>query len=89
MSKIAYPDPPDFGSPPDVVREWTDKLIDSWNLTAKERAVCEYLLKGLRTKEIADLLGNTDKTLKHHIASIYGKAHVGTRAELFAEILRR
>jgi DNA-binding NarL/FixJ family response regulator len=84
-----YPEPADVGNPPQELRTWTDRVIASWNLTPKEHVVCEFMLKGLTTLEIATALGNTDKTLKHHIAAIFGKAHVSSRAELFAEIIRR
>jgi len=57
-------------------------------LQAKEREVCDLVLKGLTTLEIAGVTGNTDKTLKLHIARIFRKAHVTSRAELFAELLR-
>ena len=86
---VSYPEPIDVGMPPEEIRMWTDRVVATWNLTPKETEVCEAMLKGLTTKEIADLLGNTEKTLKHHIASIFKKAHVGSRGEMFAEILRR
>ncbi len=86
--KITYPEPPDLGDPPTVVREWCEKVIASWKLTPKETEVCHLILQGYLTKEMAGLLGNTDKTLKHHIATIYKKAHVDSRAALFAELIR-
>lgn len=89
MPQPIYPEPVDVGAPPEEVRAWTDRVLASWNLTKKEHDVCELILKGLSTVEIASALGNTDKTLKHHIATIFRKAHVHTRAELFAEILQR
>lgn len=89
MPKPIYPVPADVGNPPDELQAWTDRVVASWNLTTKERVVCDCLLKGLSTLEMAGALGNTDKTLKHHIATIFSKAHVGSRSELFAEILRR
>ena len=87
--KTTYPVPADIGTPPEELRLWTDKVIATWNLTPKESIVCECMIKGLSTREIAIALGNTEKTLKHHIASIFGKANVGSRSQLFAEILRR
>jgi len=86
--RITYPPPDDVGNPPDVVREWAEKVIASWHLTPKESEVCHYVLQGFSTAEIAAYTGNTDKTLKHHIATIFKKAHVASRAELFAEIIR-
>jgi len=63
-------------------------VIASWDLTRKQREVCDLLLKGLATKEICSVTGNTEKTMKHHINSIFRKAHVSSRSELFAEICR-
>ncbi len=88
LAKKSYPAPPDMGDPPDVIRDWAEKIITSWGLTPKETEVCHLILKGFSTKELAEVTGNTEKTLKHHIASIFGKAHVTSRAELFAEIFR-
>ena len=89
QQSITYPRPIDVGLPPEEFREFTNRVIDSWNLTPKERDVCEALLKGLTTREMALLLGNTEKTLKHHIATIFKKAHVSSRGEFFAEFIRR
>jgi DNA-binding CsgD family transcriptional regulator len=86
--KRTYPEPIDLGNPPDELRNWTEKVIATWNLTVKEAEITWLMLKGLKTKEIADMLGNTDKTLKHHMATIFRKAHVESRSQLFAEILR-
>ncbi len=88
MYSKTYPPPPDLGDPPDAVAQWAKHVVDSWNLTPKERTVCDLILKGLHTEEIASVLGNGDKTVKHHIAVIFKKAGVGSRAELFSEILR-
>jgi DNA-binding CsgD family transcriptional regulator len=88
VRKPTYPPPPDVGEPPDVIREWAEKVIASWGLTPKQSEVCHYMLQGFSTCEIAGFTGNSDKTLKHHIATIFKKAHVSTRAELFAEIIR-
>lgn len=88
-AKRIYPEPPDVGIPPDEVHAWTERVIASWSLTPREREVCEALLKGLTTREMTAMIGSTEKTLKHHIATIFGKAHVSSRSELFSEILRR
>lgn len=69
-----------------IIIEWKNKQLDSLQLTIKERQVAELILKGLAMKEIAYTLGNTEKTLKHHAQSIYKKANVSGRAELFADI---
>ncbi len=55
-------------------------------LTGKEVDVCTLMVKGLSTKEMATALGNTEKTLKHHIASIFHRFHVASRMELISVI---
>ena len=62
---------------------FVERALDRAELTAKEREVARLLLKGLSTKEMAGVTGNTEKTLKHHIASIFHKFDVASRAELF------
>ena len=62
---------------------FVERALDRAELTAKERDVARLLLKGLSTKEMAGVTGNTEKTLKHHIASIFHKFDVASRAELF------
>jgi len=62
---------------------FVERALDRAELTAKERDVARLLLKGLSTREMAGVTGNTEKTLKHHIASIFHKFGVASRAELF------
>ena len=52
-------------------------------LTEKESVVARHLLDGLSGTEIADLLGNSPKTIRQHVSQIYAKCGVGSRAELF------
>lgn len=63
-----------------------DRALERARLTAKEREVARLLLKGLSTRELAGVTGNTEKRLKHHIASIFRKFGVRSRAELFHDI---
>jgi len=55
-------------------------------LTEKEKEVCRLLVKGLANKEIASVLGVTEKTIKFHVTSIFQKFGVGSRAELVSTI---
>jgi DNA-binding NarL/FixJ family response regulator len=50
-------------------------------LTAREREVLALLALGLANKAIAPRLGISEHTVKAHVASIFEKLHVGTRAE--------
>jgi len=68
---------------PKGLGHFVDRALERAELTAKEREVARLLLKGLSTKEMASVTGNTEKTLKHHIASIFHKFGVASRAELF------
>ena len=61
-------------------RERAFKQVD---LTNKECEVARLLLKGLSTQEMARLTGNSEKTLKQHISTIYEKCGVSSRTEFF------
>jgi predicted ATPase/DNA-binding CsgD family transcriptional regulator len=50
-------------------------------LTTKEVDVLVLLAAGLRNKEIAQRLNRSARTVDHHVASIYAKLGVTTRAE--------
>jgi HD-GYP domain-containing protein (c-di-GMP phosphodiesterase class II) len=49
-------------------------------LSNREVEVLRLLSRGLSSREIADHLSISDKTVGHHIEHIYGKANVSTRA---------
>lgn len=57
-------------------------------LTVKEKAVCEYLLKGHTYKEISDIIGVTTFTINQKAKNIYKKLNVRSRSELSYKILR-
>lgn len=51
-------------------------------LSARERAVVALVVKGLRNREIANLLGIAEGTVKVHLHKVYEKLGVGSRTEL-------
>jgi len=53
-------------------------------LTSRERAVLERVARGQRNKEIAAGLDITERTVKAHLASIYNKLGVDSRAAAVA-----
>jgi DNA-binding NarL/FixJ family response regulator len=63
-----------------------EQVLSNRGLTTKETEIFRLVLKGLSTSSIARISGNTDKTIKHHIASIFQKFGASSRAELFAEV---
>jgi DNA-binding NarL/FixJ family response regulator len=53
-------------------------------LSAREREVLRLLADGLATKQIARSLGITERTVKFHVTSIFGKLGASNRAQAIA-----
>lgn len=51
-------------------------------LSNKEKAVAELIAQGLSNKEISLRLGNSERTIKTHISSIYKKTNTNDRVSL-------
>lgn len=64
-----------------------DGQLDGWRLSPAEKDVAFLLLKGLGLREIADLRGTHEKTVRAQSASIYAKAGLAGRSELAAFFL--
>lgn len=64
-----------------------DAQLDGWHLSPAEKEVAFLLLKGLGLREIADLRGTHEKTVRAQSASIYAKAGLAGRSELAAFFL--
>lgn len=60
-----------------------ERFMDLNSLTNKEKEIVRLLLKGLSNKEVAQISGNTEKTIKFHLTTIYQKCSVASRCELF------
>lgn len=67
--------------------EAIDAQFSRWNLTEAEREVALLLLKGLSLKEIAAIRVTTERTVRAHARSLYGKAGLTGRAALSAFFL--
>ncbi|MEM7209175.1 MAG: LuxR C-terminal-related transcriptional regulator [Pseudomonadota bacterium] len=61
--------------------------FDNWMLTQAEQEVGFLLLKGLSFKQIAEVRGTSERTVRQQAAQIYLKAGVSGRAELSAFFL--
>ncbi len=61
----------------------------SGELTEREREVLAAVARGERSKEIAARLGVTESTVKAHLANIYDKLDVDSRASAVAVALSR
>jgi DNA-binding CsgD family transcriptional regulator len=57
-------------------------------LTDKEAAVLELLAEGLRTREIAERMNRSARTIEHHLAAIFDKLGVNRRADAVSAALR-
>jgi len=57
---------------------------EALNLTDRELEVLEAVARGERSKEVASHLGITERTVKAHLASIYQKFGVDSRAAAIA-----
>lgn len=74
----------------DALREFggaIDKQFARWSLTPAECEVALLLLKGLPTKDIAELRSTSDQTVRQQARAIYKKAGLRNRAELAAWFL--
>ena len=63
-----------------------DRALTRAQLTDKEAEVARLVLKGLTSPEIAEVLQNSEKTIRQHLGQIYGKCGVTSRAEFFHHI---
>ena len=57
-------------------------------LTAREQEVFELLVLNKSTKEIADFLGISEKTVRNHISNTMQKLEVKSRAQAVVELLK-
>jgi DNA-binding CsgD family transcriptional regulator len=58
-----------------------------WSLTQAEREVALLLLKGLSTKEIAEVRGSSERTVREQARAVYAKSSLTGRAALSAFFL--
>jgi DNA-binding CsgD family transcriptional regulator len=65
-------------------RELLEERFDEWGLTAAERDVALFAIKGLSTQEIASLRSTSEGTVKAQTNAIYRKAGVTGRPQLLS-----
>jgi two-component system, NarL family, nitrate/nitrite response regulator NarL len=51
-------------------------------LTARERQVLKLVVEGYLNREVADALGISEDTVKHHVTSLFDKTGASSRVEL-------
>ena len=57
-------------------------------LTKREKEIFDYLITNKTTKEIADKLNISEKTVRNHISNAMQKLGVKGRAQAVVELLR-
>ncbi len=58
--------------------------FNNWNLTKSESEIALLLLKGLTFKEMSEVRGSSEKTIRHQASSIYAKSAQAGRNEFSA-----
>lgn len=71
----------------DGLSQTIDDQLTRWSLTSSEKQVAFLLLKGLSSKEIAEIRQTTEKTARTQSMAIYSKAGLAGRSELAAFFL--
>jgi DNA-binding CsgD family transcriptional regulator len=69
------------------ISEQIDRQLNRWRLTEAEQEVALLILKGLRHKEIAELRGTSERTVRQQAMTLYKKAGIGGRTDLAAFFL--
>ncbi|MGI9423242.1 MAG: helix-turn-helix transcriptional regulator [Hyphomicrobiaceae bacterium] len=72
---------------PQAFSKWLDERFDDWCLTRSERNVAFLTIRGLSIAEIAARRETKDGTIKSQCNSIYRKAGVTGRAQLFGRLI--
>lgn len=62
--------------------------MDKYILTKREKEVFMLLVSNKSTKEIANLLGISEKTVRNHISNAMQKLGVKGRAQAVVELLK-
>jgi DNA-binding NarL/FixJ family response regulator len=71
-----------------VERALASRLPDS-DLSSREMEVLHLLMSGKKNKEIANMLGITEATVKSHVSAILMRLNVNDRTEAVVTALRR
>ncbi|MCA2010533.1 LuxR C-terminal-related transcriptional regulator [Pararhodobacter sp. CCB-MM2] len=67
--------------------EVVEQRFADWGLTAAERDVAHFMVKGLSNNDIAELRQSAIGTVKSQLTSVYRKAGVGNRGELLSLLI--
>lgn len=65
---------------------WESEITMKNILTKREKEILTYLEKGFSTKEVAELLGLSTKTVRNHISNVILKLGVNSRKQAILEL---
>ena len=66
----------------------SEVFMDKYILTKREKEVFKLLVTNKNTKEIAEMLNISEKTVRNHISNAMQKLGVKGRAQAVVELLR-
>jgi len=66
----------------------SEVFMDKYILTKREKEVFTLLISNKTTKEIAEYLGISEKTVRNHISNTMQKLGVKGRSQAVVELLR-
>ena len=66
----------------------SEVFMDKFILTKREKEVFTLLVNNKTTKDIADILGISEKTVRNHISNTMQKLGVKGRSQAVVELLR-
>ncbi len=62
--------------------------MKNWVLTHREKQVFDLLILNKSTKEVADALNISEKTVRNHVSNVMQKLGVKGRAQAIVELIR-
>ena len=66
---------------------YIDAQFNQWSFSRGEKEIALLLIKGLSMKEIAEIRGSNENTVRQQASQIYRKSQLGGRMELSAFFL--
>ena len=68
----------------ELAAEFSPAPCEAGRLSPAEEVVCAHLRQGLSNREIAAILGKSERTVKNQVSAVLAKCGVPTRARLIA-----
>lgn len=72
-----------------LIKDGVDEDFCDWNLSCAERDIAWFMLRGLPLKQIANVRGTSERTVRQQAQAIYHKAGLEGRSDLAGRVLER